>query len=103
VSPVGPSQCVARWLRTDGCGIFATPPTLLPPSANIVSFHFVHRHSRKALDKALARSLGRKALAHNLDRSAAARNLDRNAWARSRYCHRVRAHRLVQKPRGTER
>jgi hypothetical protein len=56
---------------------------------------FIRRHSRKAVDRsrALARSLCRKALVHNLDC---------NAFARSRDPHHVKAHRLVQKPRGTD-
>ena len=65
---------------------------------------FTRRHSRKAVDrsKALARSLCRKAFAHNLDRSAADHYLDHNAVAGSRDPHHVRAHRFVQKPRGTD-
>jgi hypothetical protein len=67
--------------------------------------HFTRRHNRKALDrsKALARSLCHVALTHNHDRSDAVHNLDHNAFARSRDPHHVRAHRLVQKPRGTDR
>jgi hypothetical protein len=66
---------------------------------------FIRRHNRRALDRseALAGSPCRKALAHNLDRSAAAHNLDRNAFARSREPHHGMAHRLAQKPRGTDR
>jgi hypothetical protein len=43
------------------------------------------------------------ALTHNHDRGDAVHNLDHNAFARSRDPHHVKAHRLVQKPRGTDR
>jgi hypothetical protein len=67
-------------------------------------YSFIRRHSRKAVDRsrALARSLCRKGLARSLCRKALAHNLDCSAFARSRDPHHVRAHRLVQKPRGTD-
>jgi hypothetical protein len=59
-------------------------------------FHFIRRRSRKASD-------GSKALAHSPRRKALAHNLDRNVFARNHDSHHVTAHRLGQKPRGTDR